>query len=252
MQKMFISLITIIIIIYSLFAYYYNFINTLLFVFIFFVLFFLNIIFQKVSFNVSMTKWRLFAIFASITTSFSLLINSVVFLRNEETSKRTNLINFNKSVFDVFKEINGYFITYRKELNYMYNSIFGNYKNINTNGDLITNDMTKYSSNNIGEKNEKSDETTDENKYRDINLEFQQALIIYRGLNDIYISGNLEVNKDKSEYKGIINTFNVYSSSNLMRDYWKKIKYSLSPEFIKFMENNIFNKRINTSDVYIS
>lgn len=241
---MIISLITIIIIIYSLFAYYYNFINTLLFVFIFLILFFLNIIFQKVRFNISMNKWRLFAIFASITTSFSLLINAVVFLRNEETSKRTNLINFNKTVFDVFKEINGNFITYRKELNYMYDSIFGNYKNINTNGDVINND------NNSNDNN--SNETNDKNKYRDINLEFQQALIIYRGLNDIYTSGNLEVNKDKSEYKGIINTFNVYSSSNLMRDYWKKIKYSLSPEFIIFIENNIFNKRINTSNVYIS
>lgn len=240
---MIITLLTIIIIIYSLFAYYYNFINTLLFVFIFLILFFLNIIFQKVRFNVSMNKWRLFAIFASITTSFSLLINSVVFLRNEETSKRTNLINFNKSVFDVFKEINGNFITYRKELNYMYDSIFGNYKNINGDGE---------ENNDTINKNNLDKESNDENKYRDINLEFQQALIIYRGLNDIYISGNLEINKNNSEYKGIINTFNVYSSSNLMREYWKKIKYSLSPEFIIFMENNIFNKRINTSNVYIS
>ena len=101
MNRLIITLLTIIIIIYSLFAYYYNYINTLLFVFVFLLLFFLNIIFQKFRINVSMEKWRLFAIFGTIAASLSLLINAIVFLRNEDTSKRTNLINFNKSVFDI-------------------------------------------------------------------------------------------------------------------------------------------------------
>jgi hypothetical protein len=223
MNSLIISLITIIIIIYSLFAYYYNFINTLLIVFIFLILFFINLIFQKFRVNISMDKWRLFAIFGSITTSLSLLINAIVFLRNEDTSKRTNLINFNKTVFDVFKEINSNFIIYNKELGYMYNSIFSNYKNNNNNN----------------------------NNERNKDLEFKQAFIIYKGLNDIYLSGNLEVNKNNNEYKGVMNTFSVYTSSDLMREYWKNIKYSLSPDFIKFMENNIFNKRINTNVVKI-
>jgi hypothetical protein len=222
MKPLILTLITIIIIIYSLFAYYYNFINTLLFVFIFLILFFINLIFQKFRVNVPMDKWRLFAIFGSITTSLSLLINAVIFLRNNDTSKITNLINFNKTVFDVFKEINSNFITYNKELGYMYNSIFSRYK---------------------------SDNNKDNENERNKDLEFIQALIIYRGLNDIYISGNLEVNKNNIEYKGLMNTFNLYTSSNLMREYWKNIKYSLSPDFIKFMENNIFNKRITTDIV---
>lgn len=230
MNRLIISLISVIIIIYSLFAYYYNFINTLLFVFIFLVLFFLNIIFQKIRINVSMEKWRLFAIFGTIAASLSLLINAVVFLRNEDTSKRTNLINFNKNVFDIFKEINSNFITYNKELGYMYNKIFHNNSNNSSNN----------SSNNDKHLNE-----------RNKDLEFKQAFIIYRGLNDIYISGNLEVNKDNKDYNGIINTFNVYTSSDLMREYWKKIKYSLSPDFIKFMENDIFNKRLTTNVVNI-
>lgn len=224
MNSLIISLITIIIIIYSLFAYYYNFINTLLFVFIFLILFFINLIFQKFRINVSMDKWRLFAIFASITTSLSLLINAVVFLRNEDTSKRTNLINFNKTVFDVFKEINSNFITYNKELGYMYNTIFSNYKNT-------------YDNESKNERNK--------------DLEFKQAFIIYKGLNDIYISGNLESNKNNNEYTGVMNTFSLYTSSDLMREYWKNIKYSLSPDFIKFMENNVFNKRINTNIVNV-
>lgn len=223
MNRLLISLISIIIIIYSLFAYYYNFINTLLFVFIFLVLFFLNIIFQKIRINVSMEKWRLFAIFGTIAASLSLLINAVVFLRNEDTLKRSNLINFNKNIFDIFKEINSNFITYNKELGYMYNSIFSIYKN----------DNEKH----LNERNK--------------DLEFKQAFIIYRGFNDIYISGNLEVNKDNKDYNGIINTFSVYTSSNLMREYWKKIKSNLSPDFIKFMENNIFNKRLTTNVVNI-
>jgi hypothetical protein len=218
------AIFSIVTIIYALFAFSYNFINALILVLIVLFLVITYLLTQTFAYKVPLDKFRLFALIGSMTTSFSLLINATVFIRNEDTARKQNMINFNKVSSDIFNQIDNRFFEYKDKLGYLYQNIFKS----------------------IGHKQEQ-----DDIKLRDKHYEFQQALNIFHGLDYIYTAGSLKENKDKMEFRGIMNIFDTYASSPLMQDYWKTQQFSFSPDFIHFMEENFFTKRLSTNKVFV-
>jgi hypothetical protein len=180
---------------------------------------------QEFNYSVAENKWRLLATIGSITTAVSLLINANVFIKNEKVQAEQNLINFNKILSDSFGKIEDNFMSKPKELGYLYHDIH-------------------YASGHPSMK--------DLSKTRDKSLEFQQALKIFRAMEVVFIAGDLNKNKNDPRYRGIVNLFDMYASSALMREYWKTIRYNFSPGFIRFIESDFYNYRISTNKVFVT
>jgi hypothetical protein len=225
MKEFFIRIFSLIIFIYTLIAFAYNMISTIIFTLMMFGLFVLFLMTDKFKVAVPADRWRLFAMIGSITTAVSLLINANIFIRNEKVQGDQNLINFNKIVSDSFGKIDDTFIKYPDRLGYLYHDIYY------SSGHPLISDLEKY---------------------RDKNLEFQQAFSIFQAMEVTFIAGKLDENKDKPEFRGILNTIDMFASSNLMRDYWKTIKFNFSPKFIKFLEDEYFNNRLSTDKVFVT
>lgn len=221
----FFKIIVLIISIYTLLAFVYGYINTIVLVLLALATIVIYILTQQFDYSVAENKWRFIATMGSITTAISLLINASVFIKNERTQVDQNTINFNKIISDSFGKIEDTFMREPNKLGYLYHNIHY------ASGHPLIPDL---------EKN------------RDKNLEFQQALRIFYAMEIIFIAGKLDERKDQPEYRGIINLFDIYASSPLMREYWKTLRYNFSPSFIKFIEDEFYNYRLSTDVVFVT
>lgn len=211
--------------VYIIILYIYNIIKTIVLILVLIGTCVIFILTQKFDYTVADNKWRLLATIGSVTTAISLLINANVFIKNEKAQNEQNLINFNKILSDSFGKIEDNFMNKANELGYLYHDIH-------------------YSSGHSTNK--------DLSKTRDRSLEFQQALRIFKAMEVVFIAGNLKNTKDDPKNRGVINLFYMYSSSALMKEYWKTIRYNFSPEFIRFIENEYYNNRISTNKVFVT
>lgn len=221
----FFRIVVLIIFIYAIIAFIYGFINTIILVLIILAMIVTYILTQQFDYAVAENKWRFLATIGSITTAISLLINASVFIKNEKTQVDQNMISFNKIVSDSFGKLEDNFMKDSQKLGYLYHDIY-------------------YASGHPS--------NPDLAKTRDKNLEFQQALKIFNAMEIVFIAGKLEENKNRPEYRGIINVFDIYTSSPLMREYWKTLRYNFSPAFIEFIENEFYNYRISTEQVFVT
>jgi len=221
----FFKIIVLIISIYTLLAFVYGYINTIVLVLLMLATIVIYILTQEFGYIVAENKWRFLATMGSITTAISLLINASVFIKNERTQVDQNTINFNKIISDSFGKIEDTFMREPNKLGYLYHNIHY------ASGHPLIPGL---------EKN------------RDKNLEFQQALRIFYAMEIIFIAGKLDERKDLPEYRGIVNLFYTYSSSPLMREYWKTLRYNFSPAFIKFIEDEFYNYRLSTDVVFVA
>lgn len=224
-QIYFFRLFILIIFIYIVIAYLYGFVNTIVLILVLIGSGVLFILTQEFNYSVAENKWRLLATIGSITTAISLLINANVFIKNEKVQSEQNLINFNKILSDSFGKIEDNFMSKSKELGYLYHDIH-------------------YSSGHPSMK--------DLSKTRDKSLEFQQALKIFKAMEVVFIAGNLKQTKNDPRNRGIVNLFDMYASSALMKEYWKTIRYNFSPDFIRFIESEYYNYRISTNKVFVT
>jgi hypothetical protein len=221
----FFRIIVLIIFIYAILAFIYGYVNTIVLVLLLLAIVVIYILTQEFDYAVAENKWRFLATIGSITTAISLLINASVFIKNEKTQVDQNTINFNKIVSDSFGKIDDNFMREPQKLGYLYHDIYY------TSGHPTIPDLAKT---------------------RDRNLEFQQALRIFYAMEVVFIAGKLDQRKDLPEFRGILNVFDTYASSPLMREYWKTLRYSFSPAFIKFIEEEFYNYRISTDVVFVS
>ena len=221
----FFKLVVLILFIYAIIAFIYGFINTIVLVLMVLAIIVSYILTQEFNYIVAENKWRFLATIGSITTAISLLINASVFIKNEKTQTEQNMINFNKIFSDSFGKIEDNFIRESAKLGYLYHDIY-------------------YASGHQG--------NSDLAKTRDKNLEFQQALKIFNAMEVVFIAGKLRSNKNLPEYRGIMNVFDIFTSSPLMREYWKTLRYNFSPGFIEFIEKEFYNYRISTEQVFVS
>jgi hypothetical protein len=221
----FFRIVVLIIFIYAIIAFIYGFINTIVLVLLTLAVVIIYILTQEFKFSVAENKWRFLATIGSITTAISLLINASVFIKNEKTQVDQNMISFNKIVSDSFGKLEDNFMRESDKLGYLYHDIYF------ASGHPLAS--------NLAEK-------------RDKNLEFQQALKIFYAMELVFIAGKLKEKKDLPEYRGILNLFDIYTSSPLMREYWKTLRYNFSPGFIKFIEEEFYNYRISTDLVFVS
>lgn len=221
----FFRIVVLIIFIYAILAFVYGFINTIVLVLIILAIVVIYILTQQFDYSVAENKWRFLATIGSITTAISLLINASVFIKNEKAQVDQNMISFNKIVSDSFGKLEDNFMKDSQKLGYLYHDIY--YASGHpTNLDLV--------------------------KTRDKNLEFQQALKIFNAMEIVFIAGKLKTNKNRPEYRGIMNVFDIYTSSPLMREYWKTLRYNFSPGFIEFIEKEFYNYRISTEQVFVT
>jgi hypothetical protein len=214
-----------IIFIYSILAFIYGYVNTIILILLLLAVIVLYILTQKFNYSVAENKWRFLATICSITTAISLLINANAFIQNEKAQTDQNTINFNKIIADSFGKIEDNFMRDSDKLGYLYHDI-----HYPSGHPTISNLSTK----------------------RDKNLEFQQALKIFNAMEIIFIAGKLEEKKDKPEFRGVINLFYLYSSSPLMKEYWKTLRYNFAPTFIQFIEEEFYNYRLSTESVFVS
>ena len=221
----FFRIVVLIIFIYAIIAFIYGFINTIVLVLIILAMIVTYILTQQFDYSVAENKWRFLATIGSITTAISLLINASVFIKNEKTQVDQNMISFNKIVSDSFGKLEDNFMKDSQKLGYLYHDIYF------ASGHPSTPDLAKT---------------------RDKNLEFQQALKIFNAMEIVFIAGKLKTNKDRPEYRGIMNVFDIYTSSPLMREYWKTLRYNFSPGFIEFIEKEFYNYRISTEQVFVT
>ena len=221
----FFKIVVLIISIYTLLAFAYGYINTIILVLLILATTVIYILTQQFDYSVAENKWRFLATMGSITTAISLLINASVFIKNERTQVDQNTINFNKIISDSFGKIEDTFMRESNKLGYLYHNIHY------ASGHPLIPDLEKK---------------------RDKNLEFQQALRIFYAMEIIFIAGKLDERKDQPEYRGIINLFDIYASSPLMREYWKTLRYNFSPAFIKFIEDEFYNYRLSTDVVFVA
>jgi len=220
----FFKIIVIIIFIYAILGFIYNYLNLIVLILLGLAVTVVYILTQRFGYSVEENKWRFLATMGSITTAISLLINASVFIKNERTQVDQNTISFNKIISDSFGKIDDTFMRESNKLGFLYHNIY-------------------YASGHPYSPNlEKS---------RDRNLEFQQALKIFYAMEVVFIAGKLDERKDNPEYRGIINLFDIYASSPLMREYWKTLRYNFAPSFIKFIETEFYNYRISTDVVFI-
>ena len=220
----FFRIVVLIIFIYVIIAYINQYISTILLIFVLLGTGIFYIFTQEFNYSVAENKWRFLATVGSITTAVTLLINANVFIRNEKSQVDQNLINFNKIIADSFGKIEDNFMRESDKLGYLYHDIH-------------------YSSGHPKIPNIESK--------RDKNLEFQQALKIFYAMEIVFIAGKLDERKSDPEYRGVINLFDMYSSSPLMKQYWKTLRYNFSPSFIKFIEEEFYNYRISTDVVFV-
>lgn len=221
----FFKIIVLIVSIYAILAFFYGYINTILLALILLGIGIFYVLTQRFDYSVAENKWRFLATIGSITTAISLLINASVFIKNEKTQVEQNTINFNKIVADSFGKIEDNFMREPDKLGYLYHNIHY------ASGHPITPGLEKY---------------------RDKNLEFQQATKIFYAMEIVFIAGKLNERKDLPENRGIINLFDIYASSPLMRKYWKTLRYNFSPSFIKFIEDEFYTYRLSTNVVFVS
>lgn len=220
----FFRIVVLIIFIYAIIAYINQSINTLILIFITLGSAIFYIFTQEFNYSVEENKWRFLSTIGSITISISLILNANAFIRNEKSQVDQNTINFNKIISDSFGKIEDNFMRETDKLGYLYHDIH-------------------YSSGHPKMPNIESK--------RDKNLEFQQALKIFYAMEIVFIAGKLDERKDDPEYRGVINLFDMYSSSPLMKQYWKTLRYNFSPSFIKFIEEEFYNYRISTDVVFV-
>jgi len=135
------------------------------------------------------------------------------------------MISFNKIVSDSFGKLEDNFMRESDKLGYLYHDIYF------ASGHPVTPGLAEK---------------------RDKNLEFQQALKRFYAMEIVFIAGKLQEKKNITEYRGILNLFDIYTSSPLMREYWKTLRYNFSPGFIKFIEEEFYNYRISTDLVFVS
>jgi len=218
-------IVVLIVFIYAIIAYLNEYINTILLVFLLLGTVIFYIFTQEFNYSVAENKWRFLSTIGSITISISLILNASAFIKNERTQVDQNNINFNKIISDTFGKIEDSFMRETDKLGYLYHNIY-------------------YSSGHpkIGNIDSK----------RDKNLEFQQVLKIFNAMEIVFIAGKLDERKNDPEYRGVINLFDMYASSPLMKQYWKTLRYNFSPSFIKFIEEEFYNYRLSTDIVFVS
>lgn len=220
----FFKIIVLIIFIYAIIGFIYNYINTIVLFFLALILTFIYILTQQFGYVVEENKWRFLATIGSITTAISLLINANVFISNQRTQVDQTAINFFRIASDSFSKIDDNFMREPNKLGFLYHSIYNAYGN-------------PYSPN--------------LEKTRDMDLEFKQALKIFNVMEVVFIAGKLDERKDNPEYRGVINLFDIYASSPVMKEYWKTLRYNFTPDFIKFIETEFYNYRISRDVVFI-
>ena len=221
MQISFLSALSLILIMGIFISYRYKIINKRLSIFL--IVFFIIIFILSTNNYYKKVDWIMIG---SIVTSITFLLTARALLMSEQNYKLNNKINLIKLETETLDNINKNFLLYKNELSYMYNDIFRIYGN-----------------------NEFYDKKYD--NLRDKSLEFQQSLKIFKCLQTLYVASNYGNDKTKYEFTGILDIFQTFTLSQLLKEYWEKLKYNFSQDFINFLENKFYNNRININKAYI-
>lgn len=120
MDFKFLYVIEVIIFIYVILAFSFNLINDIIAIVIIFLLISTYFLTRPNIYNITDKQWKFFAVFGTIVTVISLLINGINTMKNNSLIEVQNLTNFYKYHLEITRNMENTFMQYPNELGVPY------------------------------------------------------------------------------------------------------------------------------------
>lgn len=224
----FLYIIQVVIFIYIIIGFLFNFVSGTITIITFFVLIATYFLTKSDIYNITDKQWKFFAVFGTIVTVISLLINGINSYKNNSLTDIQNLTNFYKYSLDITKNMENTFMQYPNELGYLFNDIYGV----------------------IGRK-----PTKDYSSTRDLDLEYFAALKIIRGIEALFLRGTRLYGVERmteKRFQGMASTVQTILNSKLMKKYWTEVKHMINDTVANIIDKIVMFGRFGTLKTYQS